>query len=54
MWIHSVFHAFMLQHCNQTISLQITETFVEFDKEYEIENILKRRMISEKAYYFVK
>jgi len=34
MQIHSVFHAFMLQCCNQFISLQITETFVESDKEY--------------------
>jgi hypothetical protein len=41
MWIHSVFHAFMLQCCNQTISLQIIETSVEFNEEYEVENILK-------------
>jgi len=44
----------MLQHCNQTISLQINETSVKSDEEYEIENILERRMISEKVYYFVK
>ena len=44
----------MLQHCNQTISLQITEISVESDKEYEIENILKKRMISEKAHYLIK
>ncbi len=34
MQIHSVFHAFMLQCCNQFIPLQITEMFVESDKEY--------------------
>jgi len=54
MQIHSVFHAFMLQHCNQIISLQITETPVEFNEEYEIENILKKKMISEKAHYLIK
>jgi len=54
MQIHSVFHAFMLQHCNQTISLQITETPVKPDEEYEIENILEKRMIREKAHYLVK
>jgi len=54
MQIHLIFHTFMLQHCNQIILLQITEISVEFDKEYEVENILKRRMISEKVYYFVK
>jgi len=54
MQIHSVFHAFMLQHCNQTIPLQITETSVESDEEYEIENILEKRMISEKAHYLIK
>jgi len=54
MQIHLIFHAFMLQHCNQTISLQTTETPVELNKEYEIENILEKRMISEKAHYLVK
>jgi len=44
----------MLQHCNQTISLQIIKTPVELNKEYEIENILEKRMISEKAHYLVK
>jgi len=44
----------MLQHCNQTISLQITETLIESDEEYEIENILEKRMISEKAHYLIK
>jgi hypothetical protein len=38
----------MLQCCNQFIPLQIIETSVESDKEYQVENILKKRMISEK------
>jgi len=54
MQIHSVFHAFMLQHCNQMIPLQIIETSVESDEEYEIENILEKRMISEEAHYLIK
>jgi len=54
MQIHSVFYAFMLQHCNQTILLQITETSVELNEEYEIENILEKRMISRKAHYHIK
>ncbi len=28
--------------------------FVEFKTEYEVENILKKRMINEKAYYLIK
>jgi len=54
MWIHSVFHAFMLQCCNQFIPLQTTETFVKSDKEYQVENILEKQMISKKAHYLVK
>jgi len=54
MQIHLIFHTFMLQHCNQIISLQITETSVESDEEYEIKNILKRKMISEEVHYFIK
>jgi len=54
MWIHLIFHIFILQHCNQTILFQIIETSVELNKEYEIKNILEKRMISEKVYYFVK
>jgi len=54
MQIHSVFHAFMLQHCNQTISLQIIKTPVELNEEYKIGNILERKMISEKAHYLIK
>jgi len=34
MQIHSVFHVFMLQCCNQFIPLQIIETFVESDEKY--------------------
>jgi len=54
MWIYLIFHTFMLQHCNQIISLQITETSVELNEEYKIENILEKRMISEKVHYLVK
>ena len=54
MWIHLVFHTFMLQHCNQIISLQIIETSVELNEEYEIENILEKRMINKKAHYLIK
>ena len=54
MQIHSVFHVFMLQCCNQFISLQIIETFVELNKEYQVENILKKQMISRKTHYLVK
>jgi len=48
MQIHPVFHVFMLQCCNQFIPLQITEMSVESDKEYQVENILEKRMISGK------
>jgi len=44
----------MFQHCNQIISLQITEMSVKSDEEYEIKNILEKKMISEKVHYFVK
>ena len=54
MRIHQIFHAFMLQHCNQFIPLQITEMSVEPDEEYEVEDILEKRMISEKAHYLIK
>jgi len=43
MQIHLVFHIFMLQHCNQIILLQVIEMSVEFNKEYKIENILKKK-----------
>jgi len=54
MWIHSVFHVFMLQCCNQFIPLQTIEMSVESDEEYQVENILKQRMISGKTHYLVK
>jgi len=54
MQIHLIFHAFMLQHCNQIILLQINETSVELNKEYEIKNILEKRIISKKAHYLIK
>ncbi len=54
MRIHPVFHAFMLQCCNQFIPLQVIETSVELNKEYEVENILEKRMISGKTHYLVK
>jgi len=54
MWIHSVFHAFMLQCCNQFIPLQTIEMSVELDKEYQVENILEKQMISEKAHYLIR
>ncbi len=54
MWIHSVFHVSMLQCCNQFIPLQITETFVELNKEYQVKNILEKWMISGKTHYLVK
>jgi len=54
LWIHLVFHVFMLQCYNQFISLQITETFVKLDEEYEVEDILKKQMISEKTHYLIK
>jgi len=54
MQIHSVFHAFMLQCCNQSIPLQTIKTSVELNEEYEVENILRKRMISGKAHYLIK
>jgi len=54
MQIHSVFHASMLQCCNQFIPLQTTEMSVELNKEYQVENILEKRMISGKAHYLIK
>jgi len=54
MRIHSVFYVFMLQCCNQFISLQIIKTSVEPDEKYQVENILEKQMISEKAHYLIK
>jgi len=42
MQIHSVFHAFMLQCCNQFISLQIIKTSVKLNEKYQVENILEK------------
>ncbi len=54
MWIHSVFHASMLQCCNQFIPLQTIKTPVKPDEKYQVENILEQQMISGKAHYLVK
>ena len=52
--IHSVFHAFMFQWCDQDISIQITEILIEINNKYKVETILEKRTISEKSYYFIK
>jgi len=44
----------MLQQCNQSIPLQATPTPVEPENEYEVEDILGKRMISEEAHYLIK
>ncbi len=44
----------MLQQCNQFISLQVTSMPVKLKIKYEVENILKKRMINEKAHYLIK
>jgi len=54
MWIYSVFYTLMLQQCNQFISLQVTSMPVKLKIKYEVENILKKRMINEKAHYLIK
>ncbi len=54
MQIHSVFHVFMLQCCNQFILLQINKTSVKLNEEYQVKNILEQQMISEKTHYLVK
>ena len=54
MRIHSVFHAFMLQPCDQSIPLQTKPTPVESDEEYEVERILGKKIISGAAHYLVK
>jgi len=54
MQIHSVFYASMLQQCNQFISFQIKSMSVESEIKYEVENILKKRMISREAHYLIK
>ena len=54
MRIHSVFHAFMLQLCDQSIPLQTKSTLIESDEEYEVERILGKKIISGTAHYLVK
>ena len=54
MRIHSVFHAFMLQSCNQFIPLQIKPTLIESNEEYEVERILGKKIISGTVHYLVK
>ncbi len=54
MRIHPVFHAFMLQCCNQFIPLQAVKTSVELNEEYKVENILEKQMINRKAHYLIK
>ncbi len=54
MQIHLIFHAFMLQYCNQFIPLQIIKTPVKPNEKYQVEDILKQRMISEKTHYLIK
>ncbi len=44
----------MLQCCNQFIPLQIIKTFVEFNKKYQVENILEKWMINKKTHYLIK
>ena len=54
MRIHSVFHAFMLQSCDQFIPLQTKSMLVKSDEEYEVERILDKKTISETVHYLVK
>jgi len=54
MQIHSVFHVFMLQCCNQFIPLQTIEMSVESDEEYQVKNILEKQMVSGKTHYLIK
>jgi len=54
MRIHLIFHTFMLQHCDQTTSTQITETLIESDNEYKVKAILRKRTISETPHYLIK
>jgi len=54
MQIHPVFHVFMLQCCNQFIPLQTVETPVKPNEEYEVEDILRKRMVSGKTHYLIR
>ncbi len=44
----------MFQHYNQFILIQTQSMSVESKIEYEVENILEKKMINKKAYYFIK
>ena len=52
--IHFVFYVFIFQWCDQDILIQIIKTSVEFNNKYEVETILKKKMISKKSYYLIK
>ena len=54
MRIHSVFHAFMLQPCDQFILLQTKPMLIESDEEYKVERILDKKIISGVVHYLVK
>ena len=54
MRIHPVFHASMLQPCDQFIPLQTKPTLIESDEEYEVERILGKKIISGTVHYLVK
>ncbi len=54
MQIHPVFHASMLQCCNQFIPLQTIKTSVKLNEKYKVEDILKKWMISRKTHYLIK
>ena len=54
MRIHSVFHASMLQSCDQFIPLQTKPMLIEPDEEYEVERILGKKIISGTAHYLIK
>ena len=54
MKIHLIFHAFMLQSCDQSIPLQTKPTLIESDEKYEVERILDKKIISGTTHYLVK
>ena len=54
MKIHSVFHAFKLEKNNQKTSKNIEEIQIEGKIEYEVEKILKIKLINERFYYFIR
>ena len=54
MRIHPVFHASMLQSCDQSIPLQTKPTLIEPDEEYKVKRILGKKIISGAAHYLVK